>query len=82
MYIVFEYLTYLTLVALLGLLFFALAAGLLLSRKGATMAASLARRTATRVPRFANTHASTLITPTLQRSHQRHQITSRVAPRP
>lgn len=82
MYIVFEYLTYLTLVALFGLVLFAVAAGLLLSRKGATMAASLARRTATRVSRFANNHGSTLITPTLQRLHQRHQITSRAAQRP
>jgi hypothetical protein len=69
MYLVFEYLTYLTLVALLGLALFTVAAGLVLSRAGAKTAASLARRTASRVSRFASKHASALTSLSLQRSH-------------
>ncbi len=70
MYIVFEYLTYLTLVALLGLVLFAVAAGLLLSRRGAAIAASLARRSAAHISRFAREHTGTLTSLSLQRSHQ------------
>jgi hypothetical protein len=72
MYLVFEYLTYLTLVALLGLALFTVAAGLLLSRAAAKMAASLARRATTHVSGFANKNASALSNLRQQRSHQEH----------
>ena len=72
MYIVFEYLTYLTLVALFGLALFTVAMTLLISREGAKMAASLARRGANQVTGFASRHASALSGLSLQRSHQEH----------
>jgi len=70
MYLVFEYLTYLTLVALFGFALFTVAATLLLSRAGAKKAAPLARRAATQVTGFASRHASALSSLSLQRSHQ------------
>jgi hypothetical protein len=72
MYVVFEYLTYLTLVALFGLALFTMAATVLVSREGAKMAASLARRAATQVTGFASKHVSALSSLSLQRSHQEH----------
>ena len=72
MYIVFEYLTYLTLVALFGLALFTVAVTLLIGREGAKMAAPLARRAANRVTGFSSRHASDLSSLGLQRSHQEH----------
>jgi hypothetical protein len=70
MYLVFEYLTYLTLVVVFGLALFTVAVTLLISREGARIAAPLARRAATRVTGFASRHISALSSLSLQRSHQ------------
>jgi hypothetical protein len=70
MYIVFEYLTYLTLVALFGLALFTVVVTLLVSREGAKMAASLARRAASHLPAFTSKHVGALSSLRLQRSHQ------------
>jgi len=70
MYIVFEYLTYLTLVALFGLALFTVAATLLVTRAGARMAASLARRAASHLAALTNKPVGVLSSLSLQRSHQ------------
>jgi hypothetical protein len=70
MYLVFEYLTYLTLVALFGLALFAAAVALLLSRQGARIAASLARQAATHLRGLASRHVTALTSLTLPRLRQ------------
>jgi hypothetical protein len=70
MYIVFEYLTYLTLVALLGLVLFAASVTLLLSREGAKILAATSRRAATQLIDLASKHVSAVCGLRLQRSHQ------------
>ncbi|MBZ5545186.1 MAG: hypothetical protein LAO07_16160 [Acidobacteriia bacterium] len=72
MYIVFEYLTYLTLVTLFGLALFTVAVTLLLSRAGVKVVVSLSRRTATHLTRLASRHLSPLSSLSFQRSHEEH----------
>lgn len=70
MYIVFEYLTYLTLVALLGLALFAASATLLLSREGAKILLATSRRSATQLMDLASKHVSAASGLRPQRSQQ------------
>ena len=72
MYIVFEYLTYLTLVTLFRLALFTVAVTLLLSRAEVKTVVSVSRRTATHLTGLASRHLSPLSSLSLQRSHQEH----------
>jgi hypothetical protein len=70
MYIVLEYLTWLSLVTLLGGVFFLASAAILLSREGLKIVAVSSRRTATEFMEYASKHVSALATSWLRRSRQ------------